>query len=268
MKNIDKLIIRLILSTLSFSVFSQQNNKFHWPNHAKAAVSLAYDDALLSQLEHAIPALNARGLKASFYLTLASPIVGQKLSTWRAVAAQGHELANHSLFHACSSKKPNRQWVSVDNDLELKTVQQLVTEISLANDYLHAIDGETERTFTVPCADTDINGVNYVEKLDALFVGIKYQIGDIEQQRSALNPLRMSVWSPEKVTGKQLIDYVKQAAKYGTMANITFHGIGGDHLAVSIAAHNELLDYLAANKNVYWVDTYRNISRYLSQAKH
>ena len=39
---------------------------FSWPNGAKAAVSLAYDDALPSQLDTAIPQLNAAGLKAVF----------------------------------------------------------------------------------------------------------------------------------------------------------------------------------------------------------
>lgn len=63
----------------------------------------------------------------------------------------------------------------------------------------------------------------------------------------------------------ELIAYAKQAAFYGTIANFTFHGVGGDYLPVSIKAHQELLDFLAKNKEIYWVDTYRNISLYIKK---
>ena len=53
---------------------------FSWPNGAKAAVSLAYDDALPSQLDTAIPQLNAAGLKGSFYLPLSAETVQRRLS--------------------------------------------------------------------------------------------------------------------------------------------------------------------------------------------
>src|ERR671932_697519 len=66
----------------------------NWPNGAKAAVVLTYDDALDSQLDHAVPVLDAAGFKATFFLA------GVKLADvlrWRAVAAEGHELANHTI---------------------------------------------------------------------------------------------------------------------------------------------------------------------------
>ena len=42
--------------------------RFAWPDGRRAAVSLAYDDALDSQLDHAIPALDRHRLKGSFYI--------------------------------------------------------------------------------------------------------------------------------------------------------------------------------------------------------
>jgi hypothetical protein len=38
------------------------------PDGHKIAISLSYDYALNSQLDNALPALNQRGLKASFYI--------------------------------------------------------------------------------------------------------------------------------------------------------------------------------------------------------
>ena len=56
-----------------------QAGDFHWPDGRKAAVSLAYDDALDSQLDNALPALDRHGLKASFYLTLAADTLRTRL---------------------------------------------------------------------------------------------------------------------------------------------------------------------------------------------
>jgi hypothetical protein len=79
------------------------------------------------------------------------------------------------------------------------------------------------------------------------------------------------VFAPAGVSGQSLIEQVKLAAKNNSIVNFTFHGIGGDHLAISTQAHQQLLDYLAKNQAHYWVDTYQNISLYIhknSQTHH
>ena len=52
--------------SLLFGLFlsaAAQGAPFNWPQGARAAVSLGYDDGLASQLDHVVPALNARGLR-------------------------------------------------------------------------------------------------------------------------------------------------------------------------------------------------------------
>src|SRR3546814_10960390 len=70
-----------------------------------------------------------------------------------------------------------------------------------------------------------------------------------------LDPHAVTVEAPVGATGAQLIALVEEAGRRGTMVNFTFHGIGGDHLSVSTAAHAELLDYLSRHRDAYWVDT-------------
>src|SRR5690606_39190263 len=101
------------------SGFAAEKKTFTWPNGAKAAVNLAYDDALNSQLDNAIPARDKYQLIGSFYLTLASDTIDKRLEDWRAVAANGHELANHAIFHQGPGGIPGREsWVVPHRDLD------------------------------------------------------------------------------------------------------------------------------------------------------
>lgn len=236
---------------------------FIWPNAAKAAVNLAYDDALESQLDNAIPALNKYGIRGTFYLTIASPTLKSRLGDWRAAAQQGHELGNHSIFHQCSKSEPGRDWVSADRDLDKLSVIQMQDQVKVASAFLHAIDGKTERTYTPPCIDLFAGGSNYLTGLKSEFVAMKAKSGGLTPDMKTLDPYAVSVDFPTNVTGAQLIAVVKEAAAKGTMANFTFHGIGGDYLSVSKEAHEELLQYLADNKDIYWTDTFVNIMKYV-----
>ena len=243
-----------IFFLLSFQVTA--NNNFNWPNETKAAVSLSYDDALNSQLDNAIPTLDKYDFKGSFYLILSSPVVKHRLSEWREIAANGHELGNHTINHACSGSLPGREWVPEHNDLDSKKFEEIINEVETANSFLKAIDGENIRTFTVPCTDQLVENKNYVLALHNKFVGIKSHVGDIPNSINKLDIKNTPVWAPSNQTGQELISFVKKAAEKGTMANFTFHGIGGDHLSVSKTAHQELLAYLAKNRDIYWVDTF------------
>ena len=214
----------------------------------RVAVSLSYDDALESQLDHALPALNQHGFKASFYLPLAYPGM-RRLEDWRAAARQGHELGNHTLFHPCH---PDNYWVEREQDLEQYTIKQLVREVETANRFLQALDGWQVRTFTPPCLDLTIGGKSYVPLIEKLFIAIK-------GLDNGMPPGSHVLWAPDNVDGETLIDYVRDQAGQVEVINILFHGVGGDYLAVSTEAHEQLLQYLANNQDIYQVDTYRNI---------
>jgi beta-glucanase (GH16 family) len=221
-----------------------------WPHGARAAVSLAYDDALDSQLDHALPALERHGLKATFYLTLANPALRRRLAEWRATASHGHELGNHTLFHQCSGSAPQRAWVEPHRDLDSTSVAQMLDQVRLANTLLQAIDGRSERTYNAPCQDRLAAGQPYWPALRDEFV--------------ALRPAGIA---PVGLTGPQLIALVKERGAQGGVVNLVFHGVGGEHLATSRQAHEELLRFLAAHRGEYWTDTYLNIVRHQRGAR-
>ncbi len=243
-----------------------QGGAFAWPNGVRAAVSLAYDDALDSQLDNALPVLDRHGIKGSFYLTLSNPAVAKRLAAWRAAARSGHELGNHTLFHQCSRSKPERDWVEPHRNLDTTTVEQMRDQVLLANTMLEAMDGRKERTFTVPCGDTVAGGRDYLSAVRASFVGIKVSGGSgVIDAMPTLDPLAVPVAAPVGLTGKHLIAIVQRAAEQGTMVNFTFHGIGGDYLSVSAQAHDELVRYLAENRQLVWSDTFINIMKHVTR---
>lgn len=243
-----------------------QDGAFRWPGGARAAVSLAYDDALDSQLDHAIPALDRHGLKGTFYLQLSNPAVAQRMGEWRAAAQRGHELGNHSLFHQCSASIADRAWVQAHRNLDTTTPEQMRDQVLLGNTMLEALDGRRERTYTAPCGDTRAAGRDYVAALRTAFVAIKAGGGErVARSMAGFDPYAVPVVAPVGSSGKELIELVRQAGARGTMVAFTFHGIGGDYLSVSAEAHQELLRYLAAHKDEYWTDTFLNIMKHVKQ---
>ncbi|MFC4699537.1 polysaccharide deacetylase family protein [Glaciecola siphonariae] len=243
----SKVFFSVIVFSCSF--FCIGDDTQIWPQGETIAISLSYDDALDSQLDTALPALNQRGLKASFYVVPTSDAFTNRLDEWRMLAAQGHELGNHTLHHACSRSKPDRDWVSPMNALDSKTVHDMVKEVKVANTLLMALDGQKQRTFTPPCFDQLANDGNYVDAVKDLFLGVK----------STDAASFAALIAPSEINAEDIIRFIEQQPANVKLINVLFHGVGGDYLSVTKAEHAKLLDYLVANKGRYWVDTYRNI---------
>ncbi|MCW4456600.1 polysaccharide deacetylase family protein [Flavobacterium sp. MXW15] len=264
MKRCTTLLLAVLLLP-SLPAWAGPGGALAWPDGKKAAVSLAYDDALDSQLDNAIPALDRHGFKGSFYLQLSREPVRLRLEEWRAAARNGHELGNHTLFHQCSGSVEGRDWVEPQRDLDTTAAAAMKEQVLLANVMLTAIDGKRERTFTVPCGEAMAGGEDYVDAVKDAFVAIKRGEGAVTPDMRTLDPHAVTVGAPVEASGRQLIAQVEEAARRGTMVNFTFHGIGGDYLAVSNQAHEELLAYLAAHRDVYWVETFVTLMKYVRQ---
>ncbi|HET7558998.1 MAG TPA: polysaccharide deacetylase family protein, partial [Limnochordia bacterium] len=110
-----------------------------WWGEARAAVSLSFDDAAPSQLEHAIPVLDRYGLHGTFYV---NPTAGGRferdIAGWRAARAHGHEVANHTLVHPCSG---NFAFIGEERALERWRLEDLERDVLEAGERLRALMG-------------------------------------------------------------------------------------------------------------------------------
>ncbi|GHA14264.1 chitooligosaccharide deacetylase [Arenicella chitinivorans] len=262
----QRFLIQLSLALLGY-LSSQsalaQVKSLVWPDNKKAALALTYDDALKTHLDHVLPALDAAGLRGTFYLTIESPFFMRHIPRWKTAADVGHELGNHSLVHPClgPSVFPERDWVSQSSDLTQYSVERVIRELRLSNEILHSVDGLEQRTFAFPCGDTKTRDGDFADAIQPLFIAARLGgtgFTDLEARRYRLPSL-----PAETLTGEQLIAYVQQVVSVGGFGSITFHGVGGDYLSVSNDAHQQLLDYLKDNEAVIWVDTLRAIANHL-----
>ncbi len=235
---------------------------FPWPNGAKAAVALTYDDGVDVHLDHAAPDLEAVGLRGTFFVPGHSESLAKRLPEWRALAARGHELGNHAIFHPCLRTVPQggRDWVRPEYALESYTVQRMVDELRAANTTLLALDGETIRTLGYNCGDTTAGGQSYVEASRPLFLAARIGEDRIAADVRALDPMLVPSWMVQDVSGEAMIAFVQKAVDAGGLAVFMFHGVGGGHsIDISREAHQQLLAWLAAHRQTVWTDTFKNV---------
>lgn len=236
--------------------------KMNWPQHKKAVIVLTYDDAINSQLDVAVPQLNAAHLKATFFLT--GNLTATTIPRWRTVAAAGHELANHTLYHPCVGN-------GTGQNSKAYTVAAIVREISMMNNFLFAVDGKQGRTYAYPCTETKVDGVSYVDSLRKSKL-VKYaRIGGDERDMitdfKKLDPLLVPSWGvSENTSGAKLIAFVKKVEEAGGMGIFMFHGIGGDYITTPADAHKELLEYLRQHRADILVMTFQQAMDYVTEA--
>ncbi|HWJ25288.1 MAG TPA: polysaccharide deacetylase family protein [Flavisolibacter sp.] len=247
---------------LLICTITQAQTSTTW-NGKGCAVVLTYDDGLNTDLKNVIPALDSFGLKGTFYISDYFNGLNAQISGWRTAAAHGHELANHTIWHACEGGRTGREFVSHDYDLRFYTVRRMTDEIKAMNNILKAIDGKSERTFAYPCGDTKIHDTAYIEGLKNDFIaarGVRPEMPAIDQ----VNLFNVGCYTINGQSGEELISLVRQAMQKHTLIVFLFHGVGGEHtLNVSLAAHHRLLQFLKDAQQEIWVAPMVNVARFI-----
>lgn len=223
-----------------------------WNNH-KAAVVLTYDDALNVHLDNVVPALDAAGMRGTFYVPGNALALVERMDEWREIARNGHELGNHTLFHPCDGSLPGRDWVSEDQDLSTYSFSQLTEEIRIANVFLKAIDGKDQRTFAYTCGDKVAEDSSFVEAISGWFTAARDVVYRIEKQ-DEINRMDIGSFVVMNHSGEELIAQVEKVREEGGLLVFLLHGVGGEHnMNVSLEAHNKLVEYLQTHEDEIWV---------------
>ncbi|HET6557872.1 MAG TPA: polysaccharide deacetylase family protein [Prolixibacteraceae bacterium] len=262
-KNVQIQLTLLLFTVIPYFAKAQ----FKWPNGAKAAICLTYDDALDGHLDNAIPQLDSVGLKGTFYCTGNSPTLYRRMDDWRKAAENGHELGNHTLFHPCLGVKPDGRvmdWVKPEYDLRNYTYARLMNELITANTLLKAIDGKESRTYGYTCSDCMAGETNFTDSLKKLFTAARSD-GSIPSTMKGYNVYKTPSWGVNSPTAEQLIAYVNEAKEKGTIAIFMFHSVGGGYLNVGNAEHRKLLQYIKNNQKDFYCATFEEVMEYIKE---
>jgi peptidoglycan-N-acetylglucosamine deacetylase len=253
-----------IFSVLISAFASTAGAQIVWPQGKTAALVLTYDDALRSQLDIALPQLDAVKLKGTFFLD--GDLTPPDMLRWQKAQRTGHELGNHSVFHPCPrTMLPDRKNYHTEN---YDTVRML-DEIVLMNNVLFGIDGMERRTYSVPCSQMFVGGVDYTDALRKSGA-VKYARTGGDQFKSvitdfgALDFFQVPSFGPVDSPGAAvLIAYAGRVRDARGLGVLQFHGVGGDYLAVSSEAHRQLLEWLLKHPEV-WVATFDEVMDYVA----
>lgn len=267
-----KLFLTTILFVSFFICVHGQTNKV---DHSKQAIiCLTYDDGLETQLSTVIPQLNLAGLKATFFLnsiqgSSKSDVIGQTPEAvlgWTNAAKNGHELANHTLFHACPEKLGWDKSIAI----ETYTVDKILTEIKTENTILALLDpNRKERSFAFPCNNSFIGDTDYTIILKKQRL-VKYartggDSNSIITDFKNLNKMKVPSWQVRTGTSlNELIAFAEKVKEAGGVGVYQFHGVGGQIFQISKETHQAFLNYLKAHQDEYWVTTFSEAMDYIT----
>lgn len=251
-----------------------------FPGSVDAIVTLNYDDGLDVHLQDVAPALDARGLKASFFLAnyqgedhnwalpnLTAPL-NERHNAWRALAMNGHELSGHTVFHPCDA-----------GHLASYTTAQMSAELDENIARLERLGATAPFTFGYPClAEQGIGNptMDFGPLVEARFIASR-KSPDMVADPTTVDFYVVPNLEPVGKTGAQLRAYVDEAIANHGWAMYGFHGVGTEqascpqgndyapescminYLTSSTEAHEELLDYLVEKQDQVWTATFKDV---------
>ena len=268
--NLKTSLTALIVLALPLSAMTQKKG-----SNTKAIICLTYDDGLETQLSTAIPQLDSAGFKATFFLnsiqgSSQSEVIGQTPEAvlgWSKAARNGHELANHTLFHPCPEKIGWDRSVSIEN----YTIDKILKEISTQNTLLSFLDPKRKiRSFAFPCNNTLLEGKDYTKMIrDKGLVNFGRTGGDsnsIITDFKHLNTMQVPSWHVWTGTGlDELIAFAEKVKKAGGMGIYQFHGVDGNIFRISGKTHKDFLTYLREHKDEFWVTTFSEAMEFVTR---
>jgi len=242
---------------------------FSWPGGRKAAISLTFDDGLLSQLNIAIPLLDKFGFKATFYIN-PSGDYKSLLKPWKDVADSGHEIGNHTLTHPCSCNFDFAR--SSGKCLEEMTLEEIRDDIMEAHRRIKEIIPGGSRTFAYPCYETAVgrglSKKSYVPIVAEVFLAARGG-GALGYPNSPLvcDLHELWSWSVHRMSFEGMIGLAIRASFEGGWAIYTFHGINEGHLPISDHDLTGFLMFLKKNGDKIWVAPVCEVAEYILEAR-
>jgi peptidoglycan-N-acetylglucosamine deacetylase len=240
-----------------------------FPNGARFAVSLTYDDGLESHFEDVAPTLERYELRGTFNVPIARSFVMKHTADWRAVAARGHELGNHTLFHPClSTPEDPKPFVGPYNLLDYNE-RRLREELEVASSYLSLLDGKSERTYANTCWHRTF-GPDYAPMEPILadyFVAARGALNNLPVDLENIDYMNLGSVHADRHTFTDLRAEVEGLSQAGGWIIYTMHGVGvGTHnLFIDYEEHRQFAAWLGDNQARIWTAPMIDVVKHIKE---
>jgi peptidoglycan/xylan/chitin deacetylase (PgdA/CDA1 family) len=244
-----KAAVLVFLLSLSWCLRAQDNRVLGvlpWNGH-KAALSLTFDDGLSAQLDVAVPEMNKRQLRGTFFLV---PNNLERLDDWKKLPADGDEIGNHTLTHA---------------HLAELSAEQRTNEVEYGKEYLERAFTAPVRTFAYPYEETTSDVESTVSRYSFMARGS----GNLYYMTPDSNVDWYNVSSQVARSSYQFGVYetwIDRDIQLGAWTILQFHGLEGFALGyepVSVQTFRNVLDYVNGQQSQgLWVAPFGEVGAY------
>lgn len=262
-----------LLSTIVCSALAQNAaptvSVARWPQDRVAAISLTFDDGIDSHLDHVGPILKKHHLNGTFFVATGLGPWEKRKPEWKQLAAEGNELANHTVHHPCLLPQ-------ITPHSQDYTPEMMEAEIKNAAREIQQLTGSQRgMTFAYPCGNMSFGKPQDEVKNAALYAryvaensfGARAYEGGSSQGPEDVNVLAVpDLGLTAEKDSATLLDMARPAIQAHNWGVYAFHGVGGDWLAISPETLNELADYYERHPEI-WTATFGDVLRYIEESK-
>jgi len=240
-----------------------------WPQDRVAAISLTFDDGIDSHIDHAGPILKKHHLNGTFFVATGMGPWEKRKSEWKQLAADGNELANHTVHHPCLLPQITPHSQDYTPQMMEAEIKDAAREIQLATGSQRGL------TFAYPCGNMSFGKPQDEVKNAALYAryvaensfGARAYGAGGAQGPEDLNVLGISDlgFTADKDC-PSLLDMARPAVQAHNWGVYAFHGVGGDWLAITPETLDELAGYYERHAEI-WTATFGDVLRYIQENK-
>lgn len=243
-----------------------QEVQFKWPPGKRAAISLTFDDARLSQIDVGIPLLQRCRVRATFYVSQANLM--KRLEQWKKALAAGHEIGNHSMTHACTG---NYRF-SRSKALEDFTEARMEADLDAASREIERLLGVKPVSFAYPCGQKFVGRGeqtrSYVPLVARRFLSGRGYLDEAANDPEVCDLAQLMGTGFDGLTWEEMRKLVDTAAGEGRWLIFVGHEIGKRAWQTTDAgALERLCRYATDPSSGLWIDTVERIARHVKAAR-
>ncbi len=260
------LLIRTAVSIFlwqSLLVMGGAQTNFSWPEGKKAALSLSFDDARLSNVDVGLSLFKKNDVQVTYYVVPSG--VEKRLEKWKQAVIDGHEIGNHTIVHPCSG---NFSW-SRGRALEDYSLASMREELMQANQMVNGLLGVTPRSFAYTCGQSFVgrgaSTRSYVPLIAELFVSGRGWLNEAANDPWFVDLAQVQGIEMDGKDFKQDIQPIlDQAIEENTWVVLAGHEIGEEgRQTTKVQMLEELMAFAQDEENSVWLATVGEVADYI-----